>query len=820
MPHTSSDSGDSGFRHPTAGQLTDFALGRKSAAGFDGLEQHLIECRECMNQVAGVQPDDFALRVMAAKDSGASLDERGDPVFPPPLKLAAGYVIQEEIGRGGMGIVYRAWHPGLGRLVALKRLRNADASGRKALERFRIEATALARLNHPCIVSIHDVGEQDGQPFIAMELVDGVTLAERLRDRVLESRVAAMLLVQLADAIAAANSQGIIHRDLKPQNVLIGTTRTKQAAGPDSPATGNVPNRKESSGFHGEAGQSPDSAADASGSCLQEPDGLLRPKLVDFGLSRLQGEGKTITETAEVLGTPGYMAPEQFVPGQTVTEAADVYGLGAILYQCLSGRAPFQGATAVETIAMVLSSDVLPLRKLRRDLPTDLQVICHRCLEKDPQRRYPSAAALRDDLNRFLDGRPILARPAGFVRKLVLWTGRNRVVATLSAGILAAIFLAGIAIAVYQHRLRTDRDRANRRYAEARATIWKLIESASSQSIFEVPKLQELLADQARESIALFEQLAVEEQSEESVIDLARLRMLLGTIEIAQGKPNEGELLLREATEAIADIEIRADSTQDLLKMAIAGQVKLATSLYGQGKVNDALEVLAPAQKFAEVLVERNGDSTDNLNQLAWVHHVAGSARIGASDFKAAADDFRLAVGLRTRAFATDSRNTELALYLAGSQVNLALCEASLGESARGLAGYREALEILRRVLSVDPRSSHAAIAAAGARLNASNILAAVPERGEAVSMLTEGIVELQPFLDAAPDDFQIRDSMFKLVASRAMYGDRGAKPDQVLADWNQAINLAVREEDRQFCRDQLQLMTQASQGSEAMSER
>ncbi len=784
----------------------EFAAGCAPAAAVNSLEQHLAGCRECMELVAQLPPDSLVQKIRLAEESAAQADQGKNPVTPTPLRLVAGYEIREEIGRGGMGIVYRAWQPGLGRMVALKRLKNADAAGRKALERFRNEATVLARLNHPCIVGVYDVGEQDGQPFIAMELVDGVTLAERLRDKLPDSRTAAQTLVQLADAVAAANEQGIIHRDLKPQNVLIAESwprcpdtagseaRASQAWKPDN-GSGNLSERAEvpASGIfeRGQNGQ----------------DMLLVPKLVDFGLSRLQGEGKSITESAELLGTPGYMAPEQLCPGAATTQAADIYGLGAILYQCLTGRAPFQGATAVETIAMVLSSDVLPIRKLRRDVPRDLQVICHRCLEKEPKHRYASAAALGDDLRCFLEARPIQARPPGSVRKLVLWTRRNKAIAMLSATILAAIVLGGVAITAYQVRLKTDRDHASRRYANARETIWRMIDSAGAQSIFEVPKLQELLASQARESMALFEQFASEEQSEQAIIDLARLRMLLGTISIAQGNPEEGEVLLRQSAEAIADLPIRERGTAELMKLAISAQVKLATSLFGQGKTGVALDVLAPAQRFAEVLVRQDPDSPGNLNELAWVHHVSGSARFGAGEFGVALEDFQLAVTLRKRAFAMDPRNVELANFLAGSLVNLALCDSSLGNNEQSLVGFREAIDLLKTVQPMDPRSSGIAIVLAGARLNASNILAAGGNGGGAIDLLTEGILELQPFLDAAPDDFQLRENMFKLVGNRALHGNANTPPEQVIADWNRAIELANRDEDRQFCQDQLQAL-------------
>lgn len=791
--------------HPTAEQLKEYAFGFALPAEVANLEQHLLDCRSCLELLEQLSDDSLLQKISNSEITDADLFGTDHPIVPTSLKLVAGYEIREEIGRGGMGVVYRAWQPGLGRLVALKRLLNPDVAGKKALDRFRNEATVLATLKHPNIVDVYDVGEQDGQPYIAMELVEGIPLAEELREKLLGSQSAAQLLIQLADAVAAAHELGIIHRDLKPQNVLISNSETQRGGTAHS---GHEMHRAVAKSAAAEIVPS-----DATTSRLifntsesEKEELIFIPKLVDFGLSRLRTDEKPITETAELLGTPGYMAPEQLTPNVRVTQAADVYGLGAILYQCLTGRAPFQGANAVETMALVLSTDILPIGKLRRDVPRDLQIICHHCLEKEPNHRYASAAELREDLSRFVEGRPIHAKPPGFMRRIALWTRRNQMVAALTAAILGVVIFGIAIVTSYQNRLKADRDRATQRYADARATIWRMIDSASAQSIFEVPKLQALLAEQAEESIALFEQLAREEGSEQAIIDLARLRMLLGTISIAQGEPAEGEALLKLATEAIANIPVQEFETESLLKMTIAGQVKLATSLYGQGKTDAALEALSPAKRYAEVLVRQHPDSPDNLNQLAWIHHVSGSARIGAGDISFAKSDFQLAVDLRERAREMDPHNVDLATFLAGSLVNLALCESSLGNRNQSLNSYIQAIEILKSVQPLDSNSSGIAIVIAGARLNASNILAEAGDKPGAVEVLTEAMNELQPFLDAAPDDFQFREYMFKLAGNRAMYGDRQASPEQVIADWTRALDLANREEDRQLCRGQLLL--------------
>jgi serine/threonine protein kinase/WD40 repeat protein len=276
---------------------------------------------------------------------------------PPPAQgypQLPGYEVLEELGRGGMGVVYKARQVGLDRLVALKVLREAAHAGPDELARFRREAEAIARLHHPSVVGIYEVGEHAGLSFFSLELCGGGSLAQRLAQGPLRPHEAGHLTAALARGVQAAHQAGVIHRDLKPGNVLLT----------------------------------------ASG-----------PKVTDFGLAKKLDDATGLTATGVVLGTPGYMAPEQ-ASGQAkqVGPAADVYGLGAILYACLTGRPPFQAATPLDAILQVLSDPPVPPSQLRRRIPPALEAICLKCLAKEPRRRYASAAALADGLERFLTG--------------------------------------------------------------------------------------------------------------------------------------------------------------------------------------------------------------------------------------------------------------------------------------------------------------------------------------------------------------------------------------------------------------------------------
>jgi len=320
-----------------------------------------------------------------------------------------GFEIIAELGRGGMGVVYQAWQTSLGRMAAIKMILSGDHAGEDDLSRFRTEAEAVARLAHPNIVSVHLVGEHQGRPFLALEYLDGGSLADRLDGTPMSPKPAAELMRTLAGAVHFAHTKGIVHRDLKPANVLM--------------------------------------AADGT------------PKIADFGLAKLVVGGPADrTRTGLALGTPSYMSPEQ-TGGRSadVGPGADVYALGAMLYEMLTGRPPFRTQSAVETMVLVRSEDPVPPRKLVPRIPRDLETICLKCLEKSPARRFATAAELADDLRRFLAGEPISARPV------------SAAVAGLAA---ATTFIAATAIAaVVVLWLRAEREADDARSARVEVEV-------------------------------------------------------------------------------------------------------------------------------------------------------------------------------------------------------------------------------------------------------------------------------------------------------------------------------------------------------------
>lgn len=306
-----------------------------------------------------------------------------------------GYELIEELGRGGMGVVYRARHRKLDSFFALKLIRTSEFASGDEVRRFFQEAQTAARLSHPNIVGVHDAGEQEGLPFLVMRYISGETLAQRIRRERPTCTAAAEMLVPIARAVHYLHSQGIVHRDLKPANILLDTAGV--------------------------------------------------PHVTDFGLAKVFSENHEHTATGTVIGTPAYMAPEQ-AWGKTnlAAPACDVYSLGAILYELLTGQTPFPDANPLDQILRLRDSEPRPPHAVNPEVPGELEQICLRCLEKQPEMRYRTADELADDLQRYLSDEPLQVRPIGLWRRLRRWMRREPALATHLAGLLIMALIVQI----------------------------------------------------------------------------------------------------------------------------------------------------------------------------------------------------------------------------------------------------------------------------------------------------------------------------------------------------------------------------------------
>lgn len=358
-------------------------------------------CSECGAEIAAARQDGLCTRCLLELGLKAEAAPGHEPALNLQLPAHFGdYELLEEIARGGMGIVCRARQVSLDRVVAVKLLLTGAFSSPENVKRFRVEASAAASLQHPNIVTIHEVGVHQGQHYLVMDYVDGPSLARLISDcrlQISDFKKAARYVKIVAEAVHFAHEHGILHRDLKPSNVLL--------------------------------------------------DAKDQPRVTDFGLAkRFEGDSE-ITMSGQLVGSPSYLPPEQAVAKRgKVSRRSDVYGLGPTLYHLLTGRAPFQAATLTETLQQVLDTEPVAPRLLNPGVPRDLETICLKCLEKEPAKRYPTAQALAEELERFLNGQAVLARPIGASAKAWRWCRRNRRLAVATVVALLSLLTGLIGV--------------------------------------------------------------------------------------------------------------------------------------------------------------------------------------------------------------------------------------------------------------------------------------------------------------------------------------------------------------------------------------
>jgi WD40 repeat protein/serine/threonine protein kinase len=463
---------EASLNHPTDEELRALSLGKLTETELARVSAHLGDCPACcqrLDQLASDDPLLARLQQSAAsadamlvspaqrrsavralrKENEAKAVARKRLLQTEPPRRVGDYDILGEVGRGGMGVVYKAQHRGLHRLAALKMVLAGEFASSSQELRFRLEAELAARVLHPNIVQVYEIGTHECRPFLAMEWVEGGSLASRLDGKPWPPAQAAALIETLARAIHVAHSEGIVHRDLKPANILLASSAT--------PGTVLRPPTLTRRASEGSSSDGPSLARRDSVAGSDDPSLARRvsvatidevvPKITDFGLAQPTEGGMTLTQSGFLVGTPGYMAPEQAGGKRAlVGPATDIYALGVMLYQLLTGQLPFQDDSTLEVLRAVANDEPVRPRRLQPSLPRDLEAITLHCMEKEPGRRYPTAQALAEDLGRFREGKQVVARPVGALARLARACRRRPLVTSLVALLLVSLLGGALGI--------------------------------------------------------------------------------------------------------------------------------------------------------------------------------------------------------------------------------------------------------------------------------------------------------------------------------------------------------------------------------------
>jgi serine/threonine protein kinase/tetratricopeptide (TPR) repeat protein len=524
----------------------------------------------------------------------------GDGTFQEPAPVLPGYEILQELGRGAMGVVYKARQKALNRIVALKMVLSGQYAGAKMRMRFQLEAEAVARLHHPNIVQIYEIGEQNGSPFFALEYVEGGTLSDRIDGREVPPREAAWVVQQLALAMDSAHRCGVIHRDLKPANILL-----------QKDEGGRMPRKDE-------GGRMKDEKKAVSVSSFILPPSSFVPKITDFGLAK-RLEDSSQTQAGSIMGTPSYMAPEQ-AEGRNdiVGPPADIYALGAILYDLLTGRPPFQGKTVLDTLQQVKKVDPIPPRRLCPRLARDLDTICLKCLEKAPERRYSSCQELAEDLRRFLAGEPILARKTPTWERTWKYAKRRPATAGvvgLTCALLLGLGVGGYVYADVEHRraeqetslrqeAETQRSLAQKHFKEAQNAVDFMLTRIGQERLEHEPRMEQVRRDLLEKALAFYEDFSKEytddpklrAQTAQAYKMVGDIRHLLGKSELAEQSYESALGLLRPLVDTYPeDQQYRLD---------LAATYSNLGNLLSESARNDAaLKAHEEARRLHETLV-------------------------------------------------------------------------------------------------------------------------------------------------------------------------------------------------------------------------
>ncbi len=587
------------------------------------------------------------------------------------LPLVPGYKILDLLGRGGMAVVYRAWQESLCRIVALKMISARVDALPEARERFRIEAEAVARLQHPNIVQVYEVGEHAGRPYLVMEFAGGGSLARRLAGTPLPPYEAAALVEKLARASHYAHGRGVLHRDLTPGNVLLQTEQSDR-----------VGDEKESS---------------------HRLSSFAIPKIGDFGLAKLLVGGSSLTQTGAVMGTPSYMAPEQ-AGGKTkaIGPAVDIYSLGSILYECLTGRPPGGGPTPLETVMQVVRDEPVSPRRLQPATPRDLETVCLKCLEKSPARRYTSALDLADDLGRWQRGEPIRARPVSTVERTAKWVRRRPLIAGLAAALILAVaggFSAVTALWLHAERHRQEAE-TNLRLARQAVDDYCMKVSGDERLRDNRPLRRELL----QTAVPFYEQF-LQRRGDDPVMqaELGQASLQLANVTREIGDVTQALAQSEQAVGFFTPL-VRDHPSELKYQGLLASSYRISGDLYGAvGRTADAEDAYRQALTNFHQVAEAQPQDLDVREKIAETHYALARLQAQVGQTGPADESYREALRLQRQLAELRPGEAKYQSAIAATLTAHGVLHMAGGQRDQAEKVYNEALVIRRQLVKHNP---------------------------------------------------------------------------------------------------------------------
>jgi tetratricopeptide (TPR) repeat protein/tRNA A-37 threonylcarbamoyl transferase component Bud32 len=712
-----------------------------------------------------------------------------------PKVSVPGYEILGELGRGGMGVVYKARQKSLNRVVALKMVLGGGHAGHDRLARFKAEAEAVAGLQHPNIVQVYEVGEQDGCPYFSLEYVDGENLASRVENMPQPARLAAEWVEALARAIDMTHRKGILHRDLKPANVLL--TR----------------------------------------------DGT--PKLTDFGLAKHFGDTESgSTRTGAVLGTPSYMAPEQAAGRiRELGPAADIYALGAILYELLTGRPPFCAESPLDTLKMVQNEEPVAPSRLRPKVPRDLETICLKALDKQPAKRYATAGALADDLRRFLAGEPILARPTPAWERGLKWARRRPALAGLIGVSAAAALALAVGGTVAHIQIRQERDaateareraednairakrnevlakeneakaeearkeaerlqkeekrqraRAETNFKDARDAVDQMLTRVGQERLADEPRMEKVRRDLLERALAFYQRFVRDEGRDPAVRrEAGNAYLRVGQIQEQLGRQDRSEEAYREAARVFAALDAESPGNPDYRRGLAAAHNDLGILLQATRRRKDAEQAFGQALALKQQLADAHPEQADYQRDLANGLNNQGNFLQESGRGADAADSHRRALAVLAKLAAAHPGRADYRVEAARTRSNMARVLLGIDRGREAEAALREAADDLAGLVAGGQVPAEARAELAHARLNLAVLLQATGRGPDAEPLYQDARALLGKLADDFPAVVEYREMLADCDRNLGLLLKAAARHREAEPVWRDAVRLLTQ---------------------------